>query len=274
MAHHFQFEASKDTEQGATIQDKNPKGHLFVPFNSNPASNPDLLRKRTQLSEAIAMNQALAVAVNTLLNKQIDREGWLAFESESIFDVPPASSLKFYKKIELIARYRLLTRSTSSPKHGTRPEVKEGFLEMYLVRVTEKGTLVVEDFVAPSSPERGVGYFHYVLSDPAAPYHTMGRYLSHAIFGGYTVFEETDIWSYRLVDRPSKSRHPKVAVHLDWSPVNTEEQYDEMLASVKDTGRSVILIRVSRQAKSGRESWRKKKKRERETEKERKTKLT
>ncbi|KAI1085717.1 hypothetical protein F5B20DRAFT_519434 [Whalleya microplaca] len=234
-------------EYGMMIPDKDdPMYHFFTPFDSSAPTDPALLERRQQLQDAIDADPGLAHKVDKLMEVEIDKEGWLALTSEDIFNPVKACTLEFFEKVELLARYRLLDNEPSPSYESPDPSaVVKRYMKMYAVTVSEFGDLNVKDFMAPASPELGIHYFHHLLINATSIWQVMGFWYRNLL--GPEEEDEDKDWSYRLVDVPRGSRagKPQVSVDLNWSPVNTYEQYEGMLLLCRDLGRSAIFIRTS-----------------------------
>ena len=71
----------------------------MVTLNDGPSKDPEILEQRKKLGDSLQNNIPLSRAVSQVLEREIDQRGLLAFESESIFDVPAASTLNFHDKV-------------------------------------------------------------------------------------------------------------------------------------------------------------------------------
>lgn len=94
----FHFDTTQSAYQGPSIAWKTETGYQVVPLGDDPPTDQKILEQREQLG-ALQGNERLSGAVNYLLDQEIEQNALLAFESESIFNVPPASTLKFYEKV-------------------------------------------------------------------------------------------------------------------------------------------------------------------------------
>ncbi|KAI5868028.1 hypothetical protein GGS23DRAFT_7928 [Durotheca rogersii] len=146
---------------------------------------------------------------------------------------------------------------------------KEGMVKMFMLRVTSKLKLKLEDFSAPVDPGCSLQEFRNLLENVAQPY------LKAAISSRELVELDSDddaddpspklddseidqfwirdmalsreqrqSWSYRLSEQPTADGRTKILT--DWLPIDTEERYKKMVSSVKESHVSAVLIRTGK----------------------------
>ncbi|KAF3065267.1 hypothetical protein GL218_01461 [Daldinia childiae] len=213
------------------------------------------------------------------MEQEIDQRELLAWESESITDLPSASTLSFQDKVYLIARHRLLERQLNpSPESQTEvtPEHEPNVdpqVKMSMLRVTAMGKLHLESFTAPLPPDYSLESFRALLEEVAEPYTSMGisnreifdddLYRTSDDSGTHFLNESEEdawdrswrlrselsneqlaSWSYRLSDAPGNHVQKSARLYTDWLCVDTEEQYEKMSLSIKERNLSAVFIRT------------------------------
>ncbi|OTB20561.1 hypothetical protein K445DRAFT_299605 [Daldinia sp. EC12] len=276
----FQFGETDLPSQDPSIALEQNKGYRLVTLNDGPSKDPEILEQRKKLGDSLQNNISLSRAVSQVLEREIDQRGLLAFESESIFDVPAASTLNFHDKVHLLAKRTLLERNLkSSPKiqpriritHKYEPHI-EPQVKMSILRITAMETLHLESFFSPLSPDYCLECFHALLEEVAEPYIHAGisnrELLDHDLYGT-SDDEETPLteaerdrwdksrelewklskeqresWSYRLSDIPGNQAQKSTRLYTDWRCVDTKEQYEQMSSLIKGSKLSAVLIRT------------------------------
>ncbi|KAI8966858.1 Tim17/Tim22/Tim23/Pmp24 family-domain-containing protein [Daldinia sp. FL1419] len=266
-----------DTNQSIALNEKN--GYLLLTLDDTPPKDPEALWQLQRLGDLVKNKELLARAIDKLLDKEIDERALLAFESESILDVSPPSTLSFHDKVHLIAKHRLLEHELKSPPkplHKVTPKHElniEPQVEMCMLRVTAMMSLHLESFLAPLSPEYCVDCFHALLEEVAEPYLSAGisnrKLLDYNLYGtpgddgtGPLTKEEEEewykelrleislsheqlaSWSYRLSDPPGDHSKMSAKLYTNWLPVDTQEQYERMSSLIKEHKLSAVFIRT------------------------------
>ncbi|KAI1393470.1 uncharacterized protein F4822DRAFT_14104 [Hypoxylon trugodes] len=270
----FQFDDTHPVA-GPSVAWKTDEGYRFIPLDDRTSIMRQYVEQR-ELFNTLEENKGLSDAVNKLLEEEIDQKGYLAFESESIFDIPPASTLKLNSKVRLIARFKLLQRHMHTPAPAPalpkKPvfEPKEDEIEMSMLRATAMQTLHLELFLA--SPDYPMDRFRDLLENVAEPWLSAGisnrelvddqfekpsdgpqppmteaerqEWYDDIRLEGNLTHEQLASWSYRLTEFPPHTHRKPTKLYTDWSSVNTKEEYEEMCSSVKERGVSAMFTRT------------------------------
>ncbi|KAI1417844.1 hypothetical protein F5Y13DRAFT_201363 [Hypoxylon sp. FL1857] len=249
--------------------------HRSFSLNDRPPSDPRLLEQRRRLS-ALRHNNRLGHAVNFLLDQEIEAERLLVLQSSAI-DVPPLSTLKFYDKVRLLAKLRLLKPGFEAapafrPLLNTAREPNlEGKVKLSLLQVTKWEMFHLEIFLAPISPEYCLDCFYCLLEEVAEPYASVG--ISNRVIPddhlhdnntklsatesaqeqeyqdmqprNHLSTEKLANWSYRLLEFPTSSdANGRTKFYTNWLPIDTKAQYERMSSLIKEHSLSAVFIRT------------------------------
>ncbi|KAH9900341.1 hypothetical protein F4778DRAFT_136748 [Xylariomycetidae sp. FL2044] len=260
----------------------NGNGYTFVPFNSKltaPEKGGEDMEKfkalrdrREHLHHEMNTHPELTPLVDSLLDQEIDeydlRWEWDPFGFKDPND-PPLPPLKMHEKVKLIAEHRSKVEffAPSPPLKPVPDPIPEGFIGLYLLRVTLLWTLVVREFMV--SKEITLDSLMEELTLTNDPFggkvwevqdlefdskytqedfdRTRGRrevYYIQQTIDTAEQKEKRKEWSYRVIERLDLGK-PKHIVQSEWFPMHTQEQYHQMWDKIKGTGRSLIFIKVS-----------------------------
>ncbi|KAI0115084.1 hypothetical protein F4814DRAFT_459935 [Daldinia grandis] len=275
----FQFSDTDLPSQYPSIGLEQKEGYRSVTLDDRSSKDQETLEQRRKLRNLLGKDRPLSRAVDHILEQEIDQRELLAFESESIFDIPSASTLSFHDKVHLIAKHRLLKRELKpEPEPQTEVTLKhepniDPQVKMSMLRVTAMSTLHLESFFTPLSPEYCLECFHALLEEVAEPYASIGisnrELLDHDLYSTSVDSETRSLtesekdewyqswrlrselsneqlasWSYRLSDAPGNHAQKSARLYTDWLCVDTKEQFEGMSSLIKDRNLSAVLIRT------------------------------
>ncbi|EMR71875.1 hypothetical protein UCREL1_1073 [Eutypa lata UCREL1] len=219
-----------DRKEGALVTDgDNRKGYLFVPFDYSVSSNQQLITGRLTLKGLVDEFDSDDIrAVVPLLDQEIEEGGYLFFEE--MLDVS-LDEIKFYDKVTLIAKYRLLDfRGLNQPP----PESKK---KMFMVRVIRGEKLDAKPFY--TLPGMGYNAFIGRLGEEGRRYGSFAseederkwveEFLRDSIYYG-----DLDKWSFIFTDGTDET--PRLAYDEEWKPLASREIFDEMFRNMEEEG--------------------------------------
>ncbi|RYP58545.1 hypothetical protein DL769_008919 [Monosporascus sp. CRB-8-3] len=233
IAQQWQLDGEKlGRPAGGLVPDDNPKGYLFVPFDTSPPVDQQLLEKRTALKRAI--DEHGFAASELLLDREIMEQGYLTFEGPGSTSL---AQMKTYEKVALIAKYRLLqtSRYPTSNSHGNPASngPPPGKRRMWMLRVTGFKTLALESFYLPLTIP--FGEFLQRLEEIAEPYKNTG------ISDRHTYEAERASWSYQFCKEfDGVSR----VVEEEWHTVDAPEEFDAMLRAMEGSKLAPVFMRT------------------------------
>ncbi|KAI1492502.1 hypothetical protein F5X96DRAFT_381187 [Biscogniauxia mediterranea] len=235
----FDFLNAEKMPPGVVVLIANPKRYLFIPFDMGPPKDPKLLQERRKLMAAIS--GPWYASVNAALDKQLVRYGlW------EVWNLSHPSTPKICEKVELIAKHRIMSEYsefvltlTAHTDIGT-DTAPEGHIVVYLLLARGDDRLEIRDFFL--IPQDGMAIFHGLLKRASNPY-------------GETLYDELDKIGYQMINEPSKLsiewcyklvdssdiKQPRLVLEEKWQPVNTTEQFKEMMEQIKDSNRSLMV---------------------------------
>ncbi|KAI5928618.1 hypothetical protein F4810DRAFT_13378 [Camillea tinctor] len=268
----FTMDGNKDPP-GQVFQDANPKGFLFIPFDSSLPNDLQLREERYKLMDAFTSQ--IYGFVSALLDEEIIRYDLQGANNGGIGEVPPLASLLIHEKVKLVAKNRLLFEfmNTPNPHEAAAAALKREVdtspsaqiekydpqIKVYLLRVRGDERLEIRDILL--SHKARMTAFHSLLeenSDPygPTPFSCGPEGIESMIYNDRLPElgpEESRVdfmeklprtWCYRLV-KTFTNQKPMVIAWSDWKSVETEEQYKEMMELVQFNEYSLMVTSVS-----------------------------
>ncbi|KAI1777871.1 hypothetical protein F4818DRAFT_327922 [Hypoxylon cercidicola] len=202
-------------------------------------------------------HSGLSLAVEWVL-ESMARSSGLISQAEDF------TSLTLYDKVHLAARCQslrvydpTLEYDDSGPQYKSEPSRSK---EMFVIRITAKKTAALSTFSAPVDPAEGLVQFHKRLRLKAEPFYANG-YSSKAPYPpGYpaqpSIFrrhwwsylkwstglndDQLNSWTYKRIKWTDDDKEFKLDVSE--GRLDTQEQYEAMLRSVRDEDRNVSVV--------------------------------
>ncbi|KAI0024714.1 hypothetical protein F4780DRAFT_775650 [Xylariomycetidae sp. FL0641] len=274
LSSHADEGSQADQSSGMAIPDANSKGYLYIPFDASISKDSDLFPVMQNLKVKFdAQTESCLQALNKLLDEDVKKYKIIQFaepDPEPNSDTVPVSKLAILEKVYDAAKFSLWKEDfypdafEEKPATAKTPYEGQALGKITLLRVTGMDVLslvpiayeptltfpVFCNLLIAALPSGGV-----LANDDIAerignrPNFTKERWREIDAEWDYELSltgAERLSHSYRLLEKAEYQPSKLCDDHPEWKPVDFEDQYNEMMAQIKDNEKAVLVTKTWR----------------------------